>query len=708
MAVTIPAAWALQERLSIEAGGPILEDTDHDIATLSQRLNKLFSESSASVLACGGYGPGQGHGICAPTTLYRGAVRMWGDAGSFVLHALGANFAASVTIGGVGPLCTVGGGAAVQWYSSPSSGWVPAIAISADDVVEIGVSVRVVGGTGLQFWILEEEAVPLANLPDYDHAYTSFQQLDETFGNAGRGLGGWHLQTLRRNVEECARRRRRGTSRFHPVRDEEDGAYTLSSIFRRADGPYLWQAAPWEALATVVVELEGVDEDYVITAFSEHELDRMDEWFDLTGSRAQVLGAGSGVDIFVFKDLALRTMADGLCPNRIWIGFKSLYDLKTATPIWYSPVPFWPGQDHWQTDGQRELYVFDSSWSNNEPIDWPVGRAVAVGQFDSWSSGSAEEQSGLAGERPKRWYDFACNQGFPQDPADSSQILVSPSPNARPPLDVWGGQQINTYNIGYFTLYSVWIDAYPDLDELSAVDRYDAAHVGELPPANLVQQVARLHNDLVMYGTPAICTRHAGQRWDVPTRTVALYDFHQRGRYHFAHDNDVSRAWQTVCRAAIPSDLGLEKAFAQALFVAARAQESNEDEIAFLSWRIQLYCNAGTTTGTVITAQAPSILLHGQARTIDEWDAVISAQAASYNPANPGDLKYYEHSYVHQYQWADGRGSGRVWQPSPICELLLPITGGPAWLELQLDISTLDIDLWVITGGAGFWYGPRL
>lgn len=715
MAITLPASWVMQRQREIVPGGRVMCDSSgDDLESLNQQASLCFVENVQSVKGWWGLGDTIWHVVTNGTftTLFPGYIQHWDTSLRYRLHCFGQDCDMRATIGGVVSV-TVTCGAAGQWYTS-AVGTLVGMALGPADGVVTAVQFRTNGATPKTgAWIIEEVREVVGNLP-HDHARTYFQKLDDELFRAERPLDGFCLQQPAINSRELPRRRSRGTAIFHGQGGPglSPSKSSFSSAYPRADGPYIYQAAPWEDRANVVVYVGAWAADVVISVFSEHELDQLQNIEDVT-ERAVTITGGAGATPHAFQ-VRLRTANNRFVDNRIWIFFRC----ELGAVKYYSSTPAtqidWSGAYSITCDSTvggincREFSVFESQVS-------PLQVCVAIEQ--DLDPALLAVKGALSSPPAFSVYDLAHNHFDGTSP--DSKIWVSPNPGVfryptTGPIAIAGvTKPIYSYDLGRFDIYSVSICGAPseETSNMTSEELFNSASVGKLPPAlTVVDKTRQRVNSAMQWGTAILGTRHMGQGWlgaDYVTGGGATRK--QFGRYTFLPLPIGS--FITIARFCISSDpqLGgggggrdVQDLFAKISFLAFEHVQSTHRRSTSLQWQIVTTGNAGANTGTTETSAVALRPLFEGFSTVTEHDAALSAVACGQDPAR---YELYEHNYTMQCSYLD-EVFRRLWLESPIITGPLP-PSYPAFVDVQMKCTDPNANGWVVCNGAGAWLGSR-
>lgn len=687
MAVTIAADWTEIGIGETGPGSPVVIGLEE----IAQALHKGQSENVRSVLAQGGAGAVAGAerlGIVETAVgavdRYRGDVLCWADDINVRLHVYGQNVIVDGTLGGIGLTAVTCG--AVAWYSSAI------VRISGMTRGADGETVLVLNGIAdgagtpheWEWWILEEVADELAYLPDSTHADTDFQRIDDVAFEADKTLDGWLLGTLARNARELQRVRSRGTGLIHPIAEP----WTTSSVHRRADGPYLISAAPYESEGIVVVRVAAVNYDVAVMAYSELEGRSFEA---LLTTRAVTVVAGAGETVLVFDGLLMSTLGN----TAVWIHMQS--EIAPADTA-YSPSTLTRIQP---VQARSEVEASDADWSTNEPQSWPVGRAVILGTRDLGLDPSNGEKY-LTSDFPSTTYDLATN--VRDDTAATSLIVVSPSFDfVAPPWTGAATGSADTYACGILQIYSVYVGAHPPAEETVSAARFRRlCSIGDYPPSGVINGARKRTNEATVYGSAALCTRHMGQQWHVPSDTTVGVKY-QRGRYIFLK---LSTAWGVLGRCAIPSDprsgagLDVDRLVADVMLMLVKTSYPQDDQLVDLA----LVAGGGIDERRVLL---PSVFAHSKHSSITSDDAAIAAVTQAYDSVFGVTGDAWEHAYVQQLGWSPDTFERGHFDEVLGLEATLP-GAYPLFAQIYIRAATAAADLWAVCPGFSCRYGHRV
>lgn len=623
----------------------------------------------------------------------------------FRVHIYGDRVRARITVGGQVLSTASQTGTGDAWGSSGTSTLSSATADS-DGLMTVLVEAQLtaVGGTGFLHIVLEERTMAVGNLPGATSP-NFIATHDEAYATADDPVDAYAIQQLDDNEKWARFLRGRKHLHLYPGAGPRS---RLASYTWRLDGPYTMQVPQTAEEINVSICLQAVNSlDFTFLALTEFE--QLEEVID---ARAQTVTSSDGAVHRNFLGLKCRPGQ----PCLVWVAFKSEIAGSNTTSV--------------EVFGHSQSNPHALSCDRNATLEALSGNAM----FGYCFIAKAEDlipttdptiKASLGYSTPEQVCDLACMQGVGRTHGSDDSLMLSMSPSpatgiTRAPnfsaviVQTSGGvnqtsytPEINVRALGLAYLYGVYVEA-----TARQPARGRLARPGLPPGAGVVQLVAARVNGQVRNNTPAVITRHAGQRRQKPTASpgggVLTYD----GIYLFA-DSSVSGAdiapWQlplTDPNYGVSSGLLVDKLYGQFIFMAAMSRGNGPAEASGL-------IEVGFTGAT---AQIGSYRLRDRATqgaqaSPTESDALIASQSTSYTPgSSPTESR--ANQYTQMFTWpSEGEFRRQIWDLSPVFEMDIP-GSFPTLAVASISPKggnrvALENSMTIVVAGLHVWWGPR-
>jgi len=697
MAVKLPLLWEAQLTKQIRPGGKIVDDLRDDMEQANHATHRVMAANVRAPLAQGGYGRSR---VADETGTASFTVR-----GECSIRNRRANLRCefSVYARDIDARLKVDGTTVATISPGTSMGWTTSSIVTLngltpggndDMLVEFEVIATGANPEWVRWVLSESEYTSSGDLPDGGDG-TEFQKVDTDAFGPDRPFDGWTLGTLRRNANEALRFRTRGTGMAWPLNEP----YLVSSVFPRCEGPYIYNAQPWEEELEALIRIRALNFNVFISVFSEHELDDLGYIIAPTSGRRQSLAAGTTATKH-FDGIRLRTNPGATTPNKIWIYFTCASNPTKDSSLTVSVI---------HSTGTRDV-TFTTHTTTIGGQDTAPGWMLSIPNEESWRTST--EKGFTEQDAPVTFFDIAA------DVEDATETVAVLSPNPNHPQHQYpstsGGVDMDLHEVGTIEFRSVWFNGLADGLQLVAGEFWNAAGVDALPSATDFEHrlLGRL-NEAAVFGTPQIGMSSLGEQW-MRDSFVSTDTIYSRGRYTF-------RAWETgggdnyrrVAEWAVGTDpvsasmsehrldtAGIRAGF-EFLIVGTR---NSGVHVANLNARLVVDGVAGPVQS--IQARVRNVFDGTMSRS--QWDA---AQAAVIVGNDDVAGEQFQHAYVHQVSFLDDVAGGRYpWLTSPILTGPLP-TSYPAFVDIELSFKGGDYGGdtigWAVVTGAWAEYAPR-
>lgn len=693
MATTLLTDHEIQREAEQKPGGRIQEGdntfdaTDHDLLSLSKRIDRNTLANVSAVWAQGQYL--NGYDETGTTGVYNVRFRLRADhwdttqTRTFKLHAYAQNVDCRVRISTT-TLATATGGTSAAWSSSST------FTLTASGAQNYTIEFSPNGGGATEtWWAWMIEEVPSATSGDLDSFYSTnlSRRLDDTAFDADRSLSLFQMSALHNNVRQASVPSSPSIAHCYPI----DYPVRLSSVARRAHGPYTIQAPPWVDTLDVTVYVRQDPND--ITKRENVDVFAFVEGEDLSDAidRATTVSTTSLTGLN-FADLPItRRNANGWSEVRVYLGFISDVGAQLQTGIVLELI----------NEGQ---YDKDDALTGTTPPH-AHGRALLVAGYDASINGGIKG-SGAAGADRENFADVAVVE---DSTAAGSPVWLSPNTWKQPLAWVQASTAVaELREVGSLDLYSIQIRCN------SARSSDLKTSVATTPPSgSLIRSIQEQCNELSKYGTyMAGAIQHGGR--------LQLSDGTIWGNWMPIYP---SASWSAVATYPIPSlpqpsspgsaSVYPASFFARVYYVVLNQGGPAGIDTADIDWRLVL-------TSDVTSAPTSDILEAG--------DTVgVSAPIYKYNDIRPSwtlwdmmkasENKYaydgtdaYIMTYTQQYCWPSEAIQGLPVLATDVLAVDVHTTGGnyPLWAEVQCDVPNSPGTYDVLVVGCSVWCGPRV
>lgn len=689
MATTILTEHQPQREGEMKPGGRIQEgnsafaQTNHDLALMSQRIDRAILANVDAAFAQGAYLLGYEETGTTGTwsVRFRPRLNHWDTSTTrqFKLHVFAQNVDGRLRFGATTLASTTGG---------TSAGWVTSSAFSlVSGVQSYTVEFAPNGGGATEkwwFWVIEE--IASSSSSDLDSFYVGpiSRRLDDTVFDADFNLSVFQLGVLENNLRRACVASAPSAAQCYPV----DVPVRLSSSSDRAHGPYAIKVPPWcdQVEVNILVQKDADSTKQAnldIYAFCEGE------------DRATALARGTSITTtsLTAASWTLPVTArnpDGWGTQRVYIGFRS--EIGSVQDTGFNLT-------------QWSFAQFDT----NKSIaggPYTQGRVFQVDGHDESISGGIKG-GGAVGANRRSFVDLAVVESN-----STSPVWLSPNVYKQP-LEAITSSLNNTdlYGMGSLDLFSVQLRCLAT-GLTSEVQRADPT----LAPSGLHARGMRERlNELTRFGTSTIgMAQWGGERSITLTGELVL------GIWQPLFP-DVS-SWSQVAAFPLPSMPQPSSPSSEAVYTRkfkARVYYVclNQGGYASLSqgevdWRLVLTSDATSnptsgiigTAGDTVTDYPPIY----RPRDVQESWTLYDVLAAHANKYSYDGTDAYVYSYAQQYAWVDEALEGLPVLPSKEMEVDVNTTSSnyPCWLEIQGDLnSSSEYEICVL--GVVAWYDER-
>lgn len=714
MAITVPTTWALVPREETQADEPIAIGNNDEIGSINEQTSRNFAASTGvqrAVYTCtrakGGTSiVGTPNLTASYNVIARGKIRVWGEGARFKYRVYGRYLNAYASVGGVA-FSAITLGATPGWLGLGTAAAITGATIDADGFAEVIFYARYTNASlyQLQHFVLSEVELTSAQMPDgatpteqgyypyHDEAYAADMPLDCFL------LQGFDDQAGRARIE-----RARGLLHLNSL------AYThnCSSVHWRLDGPYVIVAPPWAERATVVVTALLLSASYgnvQVCVVSEHE-----RLFDVIEDRYQTLSSASATHL-KFDDVKIRPDGAVATPQLVWVAFRSELGSDIAdVQIGAHPKP-------WKLycDDTITARIPDAHWYTAGYLGMDSASFSAKQDFDASSPSSYFDIANIVGEEtvvtsagdPVRQPIIISphpDTGLTQEPASEEVYsYAAVNPIYTPTMDVW--------TKGAMIIQGVYVEALGP-----ALERRKLAFPGGLPSAGLVGEIIDRVNEMTVWLTPQLLTRHHGARNLIDDTSGTNRVFHD-GNWFFVPSASGTAVARPI-EIPLPYDpnhgetTGLisQKVYAQIFYIMC----IRESQAQAHTGRFSLYFAGEDEVEHNVPLDPHAGGSPVASPTVADASLAASLDGASEDPASSAPVETTEGSYSCQYTWpTEGFRDGMVWRKSEVVEVDMPASfptiltlniknyGGPSNLLFTTKTS-------LIVAGLAVWCGPRI